>query len=498
VAALLGGPAALALIVWQPVRADPSLVPLLGVTQALTVLAGVAFAGYAALVVLPYVRHRHAGGGDPNGFEWHFLVPCRDEQAVIGDTVRYLRDTFRGAHIWVIDDDSDDSTVGAVRRVRRRQDANIHIVQRQGPNAGIGKAEALNAGYRAIKQWMGRHADPGKAVLVVVDADGRPAPDCPAVCSAGHLLGDADVASVRVGVRMLNRGVPESGARRPRRAFGSALVRLQDIESRTAVAAGHLSRGVCLDGGQLVRMSALDSIAGPDGRPWRGTWRPDLELDVELLAAGWRTGFTVDTHVDRAGACGLRGVLAQRTRRGQGTMLCARQLRRVLAGGRLRAGVAAEITYHLARPWLRLVGTLAYPVPFVLLAAHAATEPALVWDWLAGGAWALFAGYAALGLLPFAIWGPIYRARCDRDIGWWRALGYGLAYALYGYALQATSWRALGRILRGRNTWPRARRRVELEPAKTQAKSLAKGPAKGPVKGPAKAWPKNSAVALDH
>jgi glycosyltransferase involved in cell wall biosynthesis len=38
-------------------------------------------------------------------------VPCRDEEAVIGDTVGYLRAAFPSAHVWVIDDDSDDGTV---------------------------------------------------------------------------------------------------------------------------------------------------------------------------------------------------------------------------------------------------------------------------------------------------------------------------------------------------------------------------------------------------
>ena len=42
------------------------------------------------------------------------IVPARDEEAVIGDTISYLREHFPRAHLWVIDDDSDDRTVAEV------------------------------------------------------------------------------------------------------------------------------------------------------------------------------------------------------------------------------------------------------------------------------------------------------------------------------------------------------------------------------------------------
>jgi 1,2-diacylglycerol 3-beta-glucosyltransferase len=443
---------------------------LLGFTQALALTMSVAFVTYVCLIVLPYLRHRRAPVGDPGSFEWHFLVPCRDEQAVIGDTVQYLRDTFPAAHVWIVDDDSDDCTAVVVRRIRRRTDSNIHLVQRMRPSARTGKGEALNAGYRAIKRWLGRHADTRGAVLVVVDADGRPAPDCLAVCSADHLFGDPGIGAVQIDVRMLNRGVPQHGVGRIRRAYGSLLVRMQDLEFRTAIAAIQMSRRITgtisMGGnGQFTRLAALDSIAGPDGRPWRGSLLEDFELGVHLLTGGWRTGFTVDTHVDQEGLYSLRRFLAQRTRWGQGTMQCARYLRQIWDSRHLSTLGAAEIMYYLAQPWMQLVGTLVYPIPFVYLGVRAVHDPVQVWTWFAGGAWLLFAVYGTFGLLPFLMWGPIYRWRCDREGSWWRGIGYGLVYAVYIYTFYVTSWRALIRLVRGRNGWVKTRRNTEAATA---------------------------------
>jgi 1,2-diacylglycerol 3-beta-glucosyltransferase len=443
-----------------------SLDLLLGFTQALALTMSVAFVTYVCLIVLPYLRRRRAPGGDPHRLEWHFLVPCRDEETVIGDTVQYVRETFPYAHVWIIDDDSDDTTACVVRRFLR-DDANVHLVQRVRPNARVGKGEALNAAYRAIKQWMGRHADPHKAVLVVLDADGRPAPDCLQVCAADHLFGDPGIGAVQIDVRMINAGVPQPGARGLRRLRGSLLVRMQDLEFRTAIAAIQMSRSVTgtisMGGnGQFTRLSALDSIAGPEGRPWRGSLLEDFELGVHLLTEGWRTGFTVDTHVDQEGLYSLRRFLTQRTRWGQGTMQCARYVRRIWDSKHLTTLGAAEMLYYLAQPWLQLLGTIVYPIPFLLLGLRAVEEPGEVWAWFTGGAWLLFAVYGTFGLLPFLVWGPIYRSRCDRSGSWLRGLGYGFVYAAYIYTFYVTSWRALARIVRGRNGWAKTRRNLEV------------------------------------
>jgi len=446
-----------------------SLDVLLGFTQALALTMSVAFVTYVLLIVVPYLRHEPAPLGRPNRFEWHFLVPCRDEEAVIGDTIRYLRTHFPIAHVWIIDDDSDDRTAGVVRTVRRnggQEDKHIHLVQRVRPHARTGKGDALNDAYRTLKLWMGRHADADRAVIVVVDADGRPAPNCLEVCAADHLFGDDRLGAVQVDVRMINTGVRQDDVSWWRRRTGAALVRMQDLEFRTAIAAIQMSRGVTgtisMGGnGQFTRLSALDSIAGPTGQPWRGSLLEDFELGVHLLTAGWRTGFTMDTHVNQEGLYSLRRFLAQRTRWGQGTMQCLRYLPRIWDSKHLSTLGAAEMLYYLAQPWMQLLGTLIYPIPMIMLGHRSATSPAEVGQWFADGAWILFAVYGAFGLMPFVLWGPVYRARCEPGVSIWRSLGYGFGYALYIYTFYITSWRALIRLIRGDNGWTKTRRNTD-------------------------------------
>ncbi|MEU5690258.1 glycosyltransferase [Actinosynnema sp. NPDC020468] len=440
---------------------------VLGFTQALALTMSVAFVTYVLLIVVPYLRHRPAPVGRAATLEWHFLVPCRDEAAVIGDTVRYLRTAFPIAHVWVIDDDSDDATVGVVRSFR--PDKHVHLVRRHRPNARTGKGDALNDAYRTLKRWMGRHADLDRAIVVVVDADGRPAPNCLDVCAADHLFGDPGVGAVQVDVRMVNTGVRQQGVPGWRQRTGALLVRMQDLEFRTAIAAIQLSRGVTgtisMGGnGQFTRLSALDTIAGPAGQPWRGSLLEDFELGVHLLTAGWRTGFSLDTHVHQEGLYSLRRFLAQRTRWGQGTMQCLRYVRRIWASPHLSTLGAAEMMYYLAQPWMQLLGTLIYPIPVLLLAHRAVVSPGEVWHWFADGAWILFTVYGAFGLLPFVLWGPVYRRRCEPDLGVWRSIAYGFGYALYIYTFYITSWRAVGRLVRGRNGWTKTRRNTERQP----------------------------------
>ena len=447
-----------------------NLALLLGLTQALALTMSVAFVTYVALIVVPYLRHKRLPGGDPTTLEWHFFVPCRDEETVIGDTVAYLRQTFREAHVWVIDDDSDDRTAEVVMGLRGPRhggtgDQRLHLVRRQRPFARTGKGDALNSAYRELKRWLGKHADTDRAIIVVVDADGRPAPDCLEVCSAEHLFGNPRVGAVQVDVRMSNRGTSPSAGGYFKRKFGSALVRMQDLEFRSAIAAIQLSRGhtgtISMGGnGQFTRLSALDSIVEGAG-PWRGALLEDFELGVHLLTAGWHTGFTVDTHVDQEALYSLRRFLTQRTRWGQGTMQCARYVRRIWDSRHLSTLGAAEMLYYLAQPWMQLLGTLIYPIPFVLLGIRATHNPTEVWEWFSGGAWLLFATYGSFGLMPFIIWGPIYRKKCEPDKGFFRGLAYGFAYAIYIYTFYITSWRALVRLIRGHNGWTKTRRNTE-------------------------------------
>ena len=203
--------------------------------------------------------------GDPTKLEWHFFVPCRDEEAVIGGTITYLRQTFRAAHVWVVDDGSDDRTATVVRNLRRIDGKNIHLVQRYRPQARTGKGDALNAAYRALKAWQGRHATPERAIVIVLDAASRPAWNCLATTAAQ--FEDPRMGAVQAEVRTSNVD----------RGWFKRLTSARRTDPNP----------LC-GNGQFLRLSALDSIAGTEGDPWRG---------VHLPTAGWHTVHTEDTFV---------------------------------------------------------------------------------------------------------------------------------------------------------------------------------------------------------
>jgi 1,2-diacylglycerol 3-beta-glucosyltransferase len=284
------------------------------------------------------------------------------------------------------------------------------------------------------------------------------------------------VAAVQIEVRMANRE-----ERRPlphpylvRNLLARTLVRMQDLEFRTAIPAVQLSRRitrtVAMGGnGQFTRLSALDSIAGDDGRPWGGCLLEDFELGVHLLTAGWRTGFSNDTYVDQEALYSLRRFLAQRTRWSQGTMQCSRYLRRIWNSEHLRTTGTAEMIYYLAQPWMQLIGSLVYPIPMLILLVRTIGQPQATWSWLGDGAWMFFALYGTIGILPFIIWGPVYWACCERSGSVLRGVGWGLGYALYIYTFYVTSWRAFIRLVRGRNGWAKTRRNAQEQRTPTAA-----------------------------
>lgn len=430
---------------------------LLGLTQALTLVAGIAFLGHAGLVLLPHLRRGRSATGDADALEWHFLIPCQDREPALGDTIGYLRATFPTAHVWVIADPVDDTAdvVTRLRGPRHGGDRHLHLVR--GPRTGGGTA--LNTAHRELKSWLGAHADTDRTVVVVLDADSRPAANSLDVCAASHLFGDPAVGAVRVDVRVVDRRTPPTGDNTLRHRFGSALARVQDLESRGPVAAclRSLDRtGTPGVPGQFTRMTALDSAADGSG-PWRGGASEDLGLGTRLAARGWKTAFTADTHVEQEALHGLRHLLARRTRSNREALRHSGHLRRIRNSG-LSPLATAKAVHHLTRPWTRPLAALVHPIPFLLLLGHALSDPAGTWTWLTDGAWATFAVYGASGLLPFVVWGPIHRHRCEPGTSFPRSLAHGLAYAVYARAVDLTSWRAAIHLVRSRSGSPGIRR----------------------------------------
>ncbi|MEO5748565.1 MAG: glycosyltransferase family 2 protein [Ornithinibacter sp.] len=450
----------------------------LGLAQAFSLFMTVSFLCYVVTIVIPYLRHRPRGVGDPTRYEWHFFIPARDEALVIHNTVDMLRLRFPEAHVWVIDDASLDAT-GAIVADMAARDDRVHVVSRQLPEARTGKGDALNSGYDELNTHLARHAAAGagversRVIVGVIDADGMPAANCLEVISADHLFGQPDVGAVQISVRMVNRNerqpFPEAG--RVVNSWGRLLVRMQDLEFRAPISAVQMvrqhTRSVGLGGnGQFSRLSALDAIAGTADQPWHGSLLEDYELGLHLIMAGYQNEFTTDTLVDQEGLPNLRRLLTQRTRWGQGTMQCGSYLPKIWSSRHFTTYGALEASYYLIQPWLQLFATLVYPLPLIVLAHNIHVDPAGMGRFFLNGGWMLILFYLVVGIAPFVLWGPLYAKRCEPGIGRLRAIGFGLAFSLFIITFYITTWRAFFRILSGRRGWAKTRRNTDVQPGR--------------------------------
>jgi hypothetical protein len=80
--------------------------------------------------------------------------------------------------------------------------------------------------------------------------------------------------------------------------------------------------------------------------------------------------------------------------------------------------------------------------------------------WL-GNAWWFLSLMVLLGLVPFAMWGPIYRRKCEPQVSWWRSVMWGLGMCLYVYYLYVSVTRAFVRLALRRSGWAKTRRNSE-------------------------------------
>lgn len=432
----------------------------------------VMFLTYTALIVVPFLRRPHAEEGDPADFEWHAFIPCRDEAAVIAETLSRMREQFPDIHLWVIDDASTDGTGGIVRSAGAH-DPFIHAVIRTLPDARTGKGAALNAAYAELLRWRGARACDGAAapddrtVVTVLDADGSLADNAFRQVAGPAAFGSESVGAVQVAVRMSNRDDPapvrEGG--RIAQAWARYLIRMQDIEFRTTIAAMQVLRmrtvSVGLGGnGQFTRLSALRAASADQGVPWGDALLEDYEVGLRIMLAGYRTVYVHDTFVAQEALPSARRLLTQRTRWCQGGLQCARYLPRIYTSHSFTNAGALEAAYFLAIPYVQLVGLVLWPAVAVALVVGGAQSPGGLLAWAAASTW-IVPLWVLTGILPFSLWPLIYvRREEQRSIG--RGLLWGLGYWLYMYQSYICVARAFGRVVTGRRGWTKTRRNAEV------------------------------------
>lgn len=439
----------------------------------------VTFLTYVTVIVVVYLRLAPPPPGEVDTFGWHILVPCLDEEAVVGPTVRRLLVTAPAAHIWCIDDASEDRTAAIVADLARTN-PRVHLLSRTFPEARTGKGAALNAGWRAIQEWEGGTRDTSKVIVGVVDADGELSEGCLPALASSRCFGEPAIGAIQAAVRIANRSTGERPT--PASRWRRTLLDLQDLEFVGPIAAMQLLRertgSVAMGGnGQFTRLSVLDEIAASAGTPWHGALLEDFELGVHVLLAGHRTAYCHHVSVSQEGLPRIRPLIRQRSRWAQGAMQCRRYLRPVLSSRTIPNTAAFEISYFLLLPWIQLVGSFVYAASYVVLFGYLASTAGGPTGWLASGQWGVLPLVLIGGVGPFVAWGLIYKAKVERSLRWRQALRLGLANFLYSNLHHLATWWAVARVVTGRADWKKTER--------TSARAAESSPARPAIAEPA-------------
>lgn len=371
-----------------------------------------------------------------------FIVPCLNEEVVIGQSLdRLLALPSSNFAVLVVDDGSDDGTSAIVESY---DDPRILLLRREAPDARKGKGEALNAAFRYLRESVAvRDRSHDDVVVAVIDADGRL--DRNVLFEVAPYFNDPRAGAVQIGVRMYNAGE-------------SVLARMQDFEFVTFTEIFQRARqrvgSVGLGGnGQFARLSALETLGDA---PWTDCLTEDLDLGVRLLVGGWSNNFCPTTKVNQQAVTSIRRLVRQRSRWFQGHLQCWSRIPLVLRS-KLRPRTTADLVQHLLSPAL----VLAMTIPILtfgigLIVATIATPTALAHAWFARGGLLLILWYVlTFGLAPF--YGFCYWLR-EHSTSLPRAVALAHLYTLYSYLWFPAGWMAVWRMMTGRRGWAKTAR----------------------------------------
>ena len=298
----------------------PQLQPILGVTIDATplVLYFFVFATiYNAILVTTLAIQDRKRWQEKEGQTHVFsiMIPCRDEENVIENTVHSLMRTEypkQKMEILAIDDGSTDNTSSILERLAHNY-TNLRILQVRHKISGQGKSAALNKGFAHLLATSQFRNDPNW-IIGVIDADGQVDPKI--LSKTSYSFQDPKTGAVQVLVRISN-------------IKNSILAKLQDVEfitfARITQSARTVFKGaVALGGnGQFIRVSTLESTELTPGEYWRNeSLTEDLDLGTRVLLAGWENNFLTTTAVHQHGVTTFRALYKQRTRWSWGALQC--------------------------------------------------------------------------------------------------------------------------------------------------------------------------------
>ncbi|MGF1426157.1 glycosyltransferase family 2 protein [Kitasatospora sp. LaBMicrA B282] len=391
----------------------------------------------------------------------YFMIPCLNEEQVIGHTVARLVGD-RASHVVVIDDGSDDAT-GDVAKLAGGDE--VTVLRRELPDARRGKGEALNAGLALVRSLVVQGSlDPQQVLICVMDADGHLSNG--AVRHVTRCFEDPAVGGVQLAVRIRNRD--------------TFLARVQDFYFWAIASVTQFGRAttatVSLGGnGQFSRLTALDEVGA---RPWSRCLTEDLDLSITMALRGWKLTTTPHAAVSQQGVHKIKALVRQRARWYQGHMSCGRRLPEVWHSPHLNHVQATELSMYLLVPWvLDLPWSILWHVSLFNFVAHLRDY------FIADADWATTTLSVALWyLLSFgpALLASLLQKRRSPDTNWARALLLGHSFLLMNYLFFLCAWKAVFALASGRNDWAKTDREFEeagaLPPPRRTTKTLEAGP----------------------
>ncbi len=407
-------------------------------------LAGLSYAAYL------FSTSRRAPAqwqAPPDSLFYVFVVPCLNEEVVIGRTINRLLDLpGPPSAVLVIDDGSEDGTADVVRSF---DPSRVWLLRRELPDARKGKGAALNNAMQHLRTsgLLDGH-DLNDVIIGVVDADGRLARST--LVEVAPYFRDPEVGAVQIGVRMYN-------------ADANKLARMQDMEfvifteifQRARTQTGSAGMG---GNGQFARLSALSDLGEA---PWTDFLTEDLDLGLRLLMNGWKTTFCPRTWVDQQAVTDMKRLLRQRTRWYQGHLQCWVRLPALARSPQLSWRIAADLTYHLMIAIAMLLMGLYSVTLLAAVAIVGLADPGRLAPFFTGnyGLPVLIWYVAAFGLAWFYAW--LYWMATP-SLSFVRVLGYAHLYCVYTYIWVISGVRALGRMLTRKQGWAKTARTKDV------------------------------------
>lgn len=414
---------------------------------------------YLGVIVVKSRRALPVPAERDTGLQYVIVVPCLDEEVVIGNTLQTLLRLPEGrVRIIVVDDDSDDATAAIAQEFAPR----VELLQRRRPRARVGKGDSLNLAFNHVLATLDRPTD--KVVMGIIDADGRLDPEVVDVLDRN--FSDPRVGGLQLAVSINNRR-------------DGLLPRMQDFEflgfAPILLTAREHFGTVALGGnGQFARLSELEKLGSA---PWTDSLTEDLDLGIRLALGGSRIRFTPEARVNQQGLADIPRLLRQRTRWVQGHIQCWSLIPDVYRS-KLPNRAFLDFLYLLLSPGLMFLSSLVFAVAPILLAWTLATG---AYSWTEPRVWLFLGAVYALMFGPALFYGAAY-ARHREDVSLPHALALAHLMPLYTYVWYIAVWRALGRIVLGRHSWAKTARITE-EPTAGAATVPAEPPvAATPVK----------------